>query len=613
VRIARTAALFVLLAASGVLSARKPPVDPRFAAKLSKDDQVLHALDRLTFGPRPGDEALLRRIGLKKWLDQQLHPERIRENPVLAEHLAPLDSIGMSSDELVLHYPNPQFARAVMNGKAQYPTDPLARLAVQNMIDRFQAKQGDDTAAAAVIDEPNVERLRDILGDDGVRTLRNGTTDQKRAVLAGLSPETLRQIAQALPPRMRGGLLGIATPTVRRTLLAVNAPQQAVTADLIEARLYRAIYSNRQLEELLTDFWFNHFNVFLDKGGDRYLIGDYERDAIRPHVLGHFRDLLEATATSPAMLFYLDNWESQGTNSEAAVRARGKKRGLNENYGRELMELHTLGVDGGYTQQDVTEVARCFTGWTLKNPEQGGGFFYNDKWHDKGEKTVLGVRIPAGGGINDGERVLDIIAKSPATAHHISYQLAQKFVADNPPPSLVERMSKTFLKSNGDLRKVMKTMLESPEFWSAGAYRAKVKTPFEMVVSAVRATDADVSDAWALMNQLNRLGEPLYRKLEPTGYSNVNADWVSTASLLDRMNFALALARNNVAGVRIDPARFGPQSPDEIARELLARDASDQTRAAIDKALAGLQQNKKPADGQLIAGLVLGSPDFQRR
>jgi len=226
---------------------------------------------------------------------------------------------------------------------------------------------------------------------------------------------------------------------------------------------------------------------------------------------------------------------------------------------------------------------------------------------------VLGVRIPAGGGINDGERVLDIIAKSPATAHHISYQLAQKFVADNPPPSLVERMSKTFLKSNGDLRKVMKTMLESPEFWSDGAYRAKVKTPFEMVVSAVRATDADVSDAWALMNQLNRLGEPLYRKLEPTGYSNVNADWVSTAALLDRMNFALALARNNVAGVRIDPARFGPQSPDEIARALLARDATDQTRAAIDKALAGMQQNKKPADGQLIAGLVIGSPDFQRR
>jgi uncharacterized protein (DUF1800 family) len=269
-------------------------------------------------------------------------------------------------------------------------------------------------------------------------------------------------------------------------------------------------------------------------------------------VLGRFRDLLEATAKSPAMLFYLDNWQSRAP----AEAGRGKRAagGLNENYGRELMELHTLGVDGGYTQHDVTEVARCFTGWTIDQPGQGGPFTFNPRMHDQGEKTVLGVRIPAGGGIEDGEKVLDILARHPSTAHFVAGKLAIRFVADDPPPALVEQMAQTFLKTNGDLRAVMKTMLESGEFWSIGAYRSKLKSPFELVASAVRAADGDVDFASGLVNQVAQMGEPLYRKQEPTGYSNSGQQWLNSAGLLARMNFAVNLADNKVPGVKVAPA-----------------------------------------------------------
>jgi uncharacterized protein (DUF1800 family) len=372
--------------------------------------------------------------------------------------------------------------------------------------------------------------------------------------------------------------------------------------------MLRAIESKRQLAEELDDFWFNHFNVYYDKGSDRFLIPAYERDAIRPNVLGKFRDMLEATAKSPAMLFYLDNFQSVRPDMDAKNKNRKVKRGLNENYGRELMELHTLGVNGGYTQKDVTEVARCFTGWTLLEPRRGGGFFYNDNFHDKGEKVVLGHVIPARGGQDDAEKVLDILAAHPSTAHFISKKLAQRFVADNPPDALVDKMAKTFLGSNGDIREVMKVMLASKEFWSEGAYRAKVKTPFEMVARSVRALAATVSDAFALANQVGSLGEPLYRKQEPTGYSNMNSDWVNSAALLSRMNFALNLAQNRVPGVKVDVSRFG-NDPIEVAKTLMFRSASPQTRAAIQRALED-QKQKTPAT---VAGLVIGSPDFQRR
>jgi uncharacterized protein (DUF1800 family) len=278
------------------------------------------------------------------------------------------------------------------------------------------------------------------------------------------------------------------------------------------------------------------------------------------------------------------------------------------------MELHTLGVDGGYTQKDVTEVARCFTGWTIERPNLGGPFIYNDRTHDKGEKIVLGVKIPAGGGREDGEKVLDILAAHPSTARHISRELAQRFVADDPPPALVERMAQTFQSSQGDVRAVLETMFRSPEFFSQGAYRAKIKSPLEMAVSAARAAGVEVDAAMPLANQIAALGEPLYRKLEPTGYSNLNEEWVSSSALLARMNLALQLAQDRLPGSQIDPGKF-PVDPSDAARKLLFAEASPQTLEAIGKALEDQKQENpdQPVSGGLIAGLVLGSPDFQRR
>jgi uncharacterized protein (DUF1800 family) len=345
-------------------------------------------------------------------------------------------------------------------------------------------------------------------------------------------------------------------------------------------------------------------------------------------VFGKFHDLLLATAKSPAMLFYLDNAESVGPDfgaRSANMNPNRPKRGLNENYGRELMELHTLGVNGGYTQKDVVEVARCFTGWTVSPPRKGSTFEFNERMHDKGAKVVLGHEIPAGGGMDDGLKVLDILAHAPQTAHHIALQLAQRFVADDPPPSLVNRMAATFTRTDGDLREVVRTMVLSPEFFSQGAYHAKVKTPFEMVVSAVRAANAEVDTPIALTQQISQLGEPLYRKIEPTGYSSANAEWVSSASLLSRMNFALALANNHVPGVRVDEAawsRLTKTNPVHLAKALLIGNPEPQTLKAIEKALQNQDvrdQLKQSArldtlrTPNLVAGLVIGSPEFQRR
>jgi uncharacterized protein (DUF1800 family) len=286
---------------------------------------------------------------------------------------------------------------------------------------------------------------------------------------------------------------------------------------------------------------------------------------------------------------------------------------LNENYGRELMELHTLGVDGGYTQQDVTEVARCFTGWSIREPQRGGAFEYNDKLHDKGEKHVLGVTIPAGGGMGDGNKVLDILAHSPATAHFISKSLAIRFVSDNPPEALVAKMADTFARTDGDLREVMHAMIFAPEFWDPANFRSKVKSPLEMVVSAVRAVNGDVDYAQALAGQMNPLGEPLYRKMEPTGYSNRSTDWMNSASLLARMNFAMALVQNKIGGVKVDAGEFTGE-PIEIEHSILLTTPSAGSQEAIQ---AGIEAQPQPQQqqktGPMIAGLTLGSPDFQRR
>lgn len=544
------------LAALVAVTLGLPPAALPKEHKIAKDKQIVHALDRLTFGPRPGDVEAVTKLGLKKWIDQQLHPERIEENPVLEAKLAPLESLRLSPEEAAAKFP-------LANAKT---------------------KRRDDADAK--------KPLNEILTPSEIGTLRRGTPEQKRELIASFTPEKLTDLAASIPAGQRQQLIVAAPAGIRRQLVMASAPQQLMAQDLFEAKIYRAVYSNRQLEELLSDFWFNHFNVFFDKGADRVLTAAYERDAIRPNVLGHFRDLLEATAKSPAMLFYLDNWQSVAPQSSA--RPRQQSRGLNENYARELMELHTLGVDGGYTQKDIIEVARCFTGWTIKTPRLGGGFVFNPRVHDNGEKVVLGEKIPAGGGIEDGERVLDILAHHPSTAKFISRKLAVRFVSDNPPASLIDKMAKTFTKTDGDLRAMMKTLIEAPEFWSDTAYRAKIKSPLEMIVSAVRALNGDVDWAMPLANQIAQLGQPLYRKIEPTGYSSANAEWVNSAALLARMNFAIALAQNKVPGVKVDASRFDANA--------VLQDASAQTRAAVEKAAP-----------EQVTGLVLGSPEFQRR
>jgi uncharacterized protein (DUF1800 family) len=547
----------------------------QFLKQIPKNEKIVQALNRLTFGPRPGDAEQVRSMGLKKWIDLQLNPDRIAENTVLAGKLRTLDTLTMSGEQMVRNYPSPQIVKQMVSGQMPFPTDPDRRMMIEKLVAKAERKQGQGDQANP--NAPEAQPLTDLLSREQIRSLRTGTPQERIAALQAMPPDKQDDVIAALPAGMRQGLFQIAPAELRRKIELVNGPQQVVARDLMEGKLLRAIYSDRQLAEVLDDFWFNHFNVFLDKGADRYLVTEYERDVVRPHVLGKFKDLLEATAKSPAMLFYLDNWQSVGPNApqprgDAAKKAR---RGLNENYGRELLELHTLGVDGGYTQKDVTEVARCFTGWTINQPQRGGSFTFNARTHDNGEKVVLGVTIPAGGGIADGERVLDIVAHHPSTAHFISTKLAQRFVADDPPPALVDRMAQTFLKSDGDLREVMRTMLDSKEFWSEGAYRSKMKSPLEMVASAVRAVNGDVDYAFALANQVAQLGEPLYRKQEPTGYSNSSKEWMNSAGLLARMNFALQLANDKVPGVKVDTAKAAkPDVP--------------------------------------MAGVALGSPEFQK-
>jgi uncharacterized protein (DUF1800 family) len=534
----------------------------QFLKQIPNDQKILQALNRLTFGPGPGDARQVKTMGLKKWIDLQLHPERIPENPVLTGKLKTLDTLGMSAGELVRNYPTPQMVKQMMNGQIPFPTDPDRKLMLTRLVARYEKRQGQGVAnadtnpnapASQNLNLPDLKELSELLSPTEIRSLRQGTPQQRLAAFQALGRDKQDDVIGALPLTARQGLFVVAGPELRRRIELAQGPQQVVARDLAEGKLLRAVYSNRQLDEVLADFWYNHFNVYLDKGADRYLVTEYERDAIRPHVLGKFKDLLEATAKSPAMLFYLDNWQSVGPDSPQ-LRGRKGSRGLNENYGRELLELHTLGVDGGYTQQDVTEAARCFTGWTINQPQRGGAFAFNRRVHDDGEKTVLGVKIPAGGGIEDGEKVLDIVAHHPATARFISRKLAMRFVADEPPASVVDRMAETFRKTDGDLREVMKTMLESKEFFSEGAWRSKMKSPLVMVASAIRAVNGAVDYAFPLANQVAQLGQPLYRKQEPTGYSNSGKEWVNSGGLLARMNFALQVAENRVPGVKVDAA-----------------------------------------------------------
>ena len=379
-------------------------------------------------------------------------------------------------------------------------------------------------------------------------------------------------------------------------------PPRMIIVELQQARLLRSIYSQRQLFEIMVDFWSNHFNVFSAKGADRWLTTSYDRDTIRPHALGKFRDLLLATAQSPAMLFYLDNWLSASPDSPGARFGgqNNRRRGLNENYARELMELHTVGVGGGYTQKDVLEVARCFTGWTMRQPRREGSFYFEPRLHDRSEKIVMGTRIPAGGGIEDGKAVIDLLARHPSTARFIAGKLARRFIADDPPASIVEKAAETFHQSDGDIPSVLRTIIDSAEFFAPEHYRAKVKKPVEFVASALRALGAETQVSHQLFRYVGRMGEPLFLAQPPTGYPDLANSWISPDMLLTRMNFVADLVGNRLPGSRVAPEAL--RDKDTFLRLVAPEGLSAATRAALAES----------DSGQAIA-ITMAAPEFQRR
>jgi uncharacterized protein (DUF1800 family) len=458
------------------------------------------------------------------------------------------------------------------------------------------------------------------------------------------------------------------TPDLREAVEDLENPQRMVAQELMAERLTRDIYSSAQLQEVMTDFWLNHFNIYLRKNDETpYYLVSYARDTVRPNAMGKFEDLLEAVAHSPAMMLYLDNSESMGPDSLAAEHAKmqqsrnpGKKKvdeGLNENYARELMELHTLGVNGGYTQADVTQVARILTGWTVTQPQRGGGFEFNENRHEPGTKKVMGTKFKDDGE-REGEALLHFLVTRPATAQFISRQLAIRFVSDDPPQSLVDRMARTYMSTGGDISAILRTLFRSPEFWAASDYRSKVKTPLEFVVSAVRASNADVENFQPIENALHQMGMQLYGCIPPTGYKWVASEWVSTSALVDRMNFALNLAANRLPGVRVSwsnqpadvnvgltsdsapDAQAAPiptldQEETRLEPMIVAGGVGEQTRtAALSQfdsqsaqgsftvypvsAEAKPRNAPRPANAlerqdEVLAGLLIGSPEFQRR
>ena len=709
--------LVVGLTLPGELLAEAPAPGSRTAAKthgapqITPEQKTSQALNRFTFGARPGDVAAVDRMGLEAWFQAQLHPERISDAGLDAR-LAKFPAMRLSQPELVARFPTPGMLRQFTKGGLVMPDDQIERaiytdasLSYEEKLETKQAQAGAQPAgapatatmqsdAAPVVrpgsaaaapdpkagmvaktaDDPNAMAPAD---KDAVLNLPPGPRWQR---LVGMTPEQMQSLQAALKGADQERLYADFTPEQTEMVAAMKSPERLIGAEALSVRLLRDVYSERQLQAVMADFWLNHFSVYLRKNqNEPYLLPAYEREAILPNSLGKFEDLLVATAESPAMLVYLDNWESIGPDSKAAQRAQNRPpngpgakppakitpKGINENYARELMELHTLGVKGGYTQEDVIEVAKCFTGWTIDRPNQGGEFLFNPNRHEPGDKKVLGHVIKEGG-MNEGLEVLHILATSPSTAHFVSLKLAERFVSDTPPPALVDRMSATFLKSDGDMKAVLTSMFHSPEFWSPEVYRAKVKTPMEFVASALRATDAEVTNPVPLVQAMDRLGMPIYGMQTPNGYSWQADAWVSSNALLTRMNFALVLAGNRVQGTRIDwQALLGgaavagagladPATEKQMEVLLLGQPAAEQTREAalseantpgvqqqaeqsfratpVSSGKAGMQTGeggatmlrvkagRGPAPASVpetplatLAGLLLGSPDFQRR
>ena len=635
----------------------------RAAARLTERQRVLHALNRLTFGPRPGDVEAVTAKGLDSWIEDQLHPESI-DDSALNARLAPYATTRMSLKQIAGLFPSDNVITQTFAGKRMLPSDPAGKMIFSVQVARLEqqkAAQATTAAGAAAGDtaaslRPEAEKAgaedaQPASPQDQARAIADRllalSKEQRMSALENEAPEKLIDFPNQLRPDQRDRLLADFTPEERETFRALNIPRNVVANELQQAKLIREIYSERQLQEVMTDFWMNHFNVFQYKDQCVYYTTPYERDTIRPHALGKFYDLLLATAQSPAMLAYLDNWVSIGPQSPAA--GKGRFNGLNENYGRELMELHTLGVDGGYTQSDVTELSRVLTGWTIVQPEDGAKFQFDPRRHDPGVKTVLGQKYYEAG-MDEGLRALDAIAHNPATAHFISKSIAVRFIADDPPESVVKSMSDAFLATDGDIREVMRAMLKSPEFWSPKVYRAKFKTPLEFVVSAVRASGANVAQADSLVQSLNAMGMRPYGMESPTGYSMKAETWQTEGAVLARINFTTALTQGKLAGVQFEPGNIvtlgllanpdlttdlpknqtrEPETGNAqnagvnaaialIEKTLLDGDLSAQNQTVIRKQMEDPQAQRQfaaaPVDGlRQVVGFVLASPDFQMR
>lgn len=631
------------------------------AKSITDDRKILHVLNRLGFGARSGDVEKVKAIGLKKYIDQQLNASST-DSAEVAARLKNFEVLRMETSEIFAKYPNPGALLRNLEGGRQN--------------------------AANNQNNQNADQM---------------TEDERKA-----RQQKLRQYYREYDLR----------------------PANQITQQMQMSRIIRATYSENQLEEQMVDFWMNHFNVYAGKAAVRWFIPSYERDVIRKNALGNFKDLVVGTAQHPAMLFYLDNFQSISPDERQInatrgnerlqrlmgnggqlnerqrerMRARGltdeqinkrverakqamnnqpkNKRGINENYARELMELHTLGVDGGYTQQDIVEVAKAFTGWTIADPRgyrkaaaneiqekenkqlarlqkmagvpddlDSGEFYFNENWHDKSTKTVLGQKVNEGG-MKDGLKVIDILVSQPATAKFIAKKLAVKFVSDNPSDELVSKIAQAFQKSNGDIKTTLRAMVDSPEFYAQENYRAKIKTPFELLVSSLRALDADVKPSPALLGLLNKMGEPLYGYQAPTGYPDTAEDWVNTGALLERMNFAVALSSNRIPQTKVNLAKFEAASKQEILNKVIGEVLHDEISANTKTTL--LKQIEQPLPevklaettdetdtammpnggnqgrrGQMrqarlnnpsgnaevfkVVGLLLGSPEFQRQ
>ncbi|MFN2577750.1 MAG: DUF1800 domain-containing protein [Pyrinomonadaceae bacterium] len=566
---------------------------------MTADQRVAHVLSRLTFGARPGDFERVKAMGVEAFINQQLDPDSLDNTTVIAK-LKRLPTLGMATPVIIEQYtppkpvlaPSPTVAKAAENSASQTPN-----LSNQNQ----EAGKMSATVMAAMPNEMQMDAKKDDAG------------------------------------RMAGIPLASPTPTP-----PPKNPQMVVT-ELQRAKLLRAVYSERQLYELMVDFWENHFSIFANKDNDRYLLTGFDRETIRPFVMGRFRDLLGATAHSPAMLFYLDNWRSSVPRPYPAKDGKpaGVDGGFNENYARELLELHTLGVDGGYTQKDVQEIVRCLSGWTIQKPNEQGLFLYRPGLHDDGEKIVLGHKILPGGGIADGERALDILATHPATARFIATKLARRFVSDDPPQSVIDRAAAVFLKTDGSIRETLRAIITSPEFFSMAAYRAKVRSPLEYVAAAMRAMNAETDGDRPVLDLLGRMGQPLFGRITPDGYSDRADQWLSAGAMVARLNFAGALATNRLKGtsVKFDQLlkdadqKNRPAVASKLISLTLFGDLSDPTRAALTKAFASESRvlstpaqpnvpvtfDAKPLPplpatyvSQLVT-LLIGSPEFQHR